>query len=345
MKGTVSRKPASLREADAEITALLERMGLATPGEEIHFEALTGGVSSEIWLVQRPTGPIVLKRARERLRVEAEWHAPIDRGAAESAWLSYAGQVVPGSVPHVLATDAKSFAIALEYLDPASFINWKTKLLTGSVDVGFAAVVGRTMGKIHAASARTPSLAEGFANQDLFELLRIEPYLRRTATAVPEVAAAVETIIRGLQTDRICLIHGDFSPKNILVGEDADGPRAVILDAECATWGDPAFDAAFCLSHLLIKQVHLPKSADRLREASRAFERAYLDQVDWEVASATQQHIDRILPALVLARVVGASPVEYLNAVERSMLAQLATVSLQDGSSIWAALDEETGTY
>lgn len=323
---------------EPELLELLERMALVKPGEPIRAEALTGGVSSDIWLVQRGADAFVVKRARERLNVEAEWHAPIDRGAAEEAWLRFVGMAVPGCVPRVLAVDQESFAIALEYLDAAEYRNWKNELMAGRVDVGVAAALGTILGQIHAASSSTPGLPAQFANQELFESLRIEPYLLRTAEAVPEARAALDAVVAALREPGRALVHGDMSPKNILVGA-----APIILDAECATWGDPAFDAAFCLTHLVLKRVHLPEHAAELRRAAEAFERAYLDEVVWEDAAETRARIARILPALALARVAGASPAEYLDEREREQIRARAVLALNTGRALGDVLDEQAG--
>ena len=325
----------------SEAVVLLERMALISPGDEVQIDALSGGVSSDIWLVRRNHESFVLKRAREKLNVTAEWHAPVNRGASEAAWLTFAGTVVPGCAPTVLAVDEISFAMALQYFDADVYHNWKIELLEGRINAAVAGAVGRTLGRIQAESTRTPGLATRFANDTLFETLRIEPYLRRTARAMPEVRGAVDSVISELESTHLGLVHGDLSPKNILVATDESEHGPVILDAECATWGDPVFDAAFCLTHLALKEIHLPIHATAYRAASQAFERAYLEEVTWEDPLSARERILRILPTLLLARVVGASPVEYLSADEQSLVVELATSALHTGSSIWDIVDKE----
>ncbi|WP_167132175.1 phosphotransferase family protein [Paramicrobacterium chengjingii] len=312
---------------DEEDRIVLERMGLLGRADAATLVPLSGGVSSDIRLVHTSAGerPLVFKRALTTLRVDAEWHAPIRRGQAEANWLRFAGSVTPECVPQVLATDDDTFAIALEYLPPERFANWKTHLLSGKVDVAFAGAVGRLIGRIHSASASSPGLSRRFANQDLFESLRIEPYLRRTVEAVPEVATELRDVIGLLEAPGRVLIHGDLSPKNILVGPDSP----VVLDAECATWSDPAFDVAFCLTHLVLKSVHLTGHADKFREAADVLRREYLSTVNWEPAEEVDRRIGRILPGLLLARVVGASPVEYLDTQEQFTIRTLAVDALR----------------
>ncbi|QIG39432.1 aminoglycoside phosphotransferase family protein [Microbacterium sp. 4R-513] len=324
-------------EATAE-RALLERVGLIARGEPYEEEPLTGGVSSDIRLVRTERGSFVLKRALERLKVEAEWRAPLGRVASEAAWLDFAGSVAPGSCPRVLVFDAESFTMALEYLDPAAHRNWKAELLAGRIDVEVAASLGETLGRIHAASVSTPGLAERFDNAELFEALRIEPYFVRTAAAVPEVQTPLHEVIDELRRTRLALVHGDVSPKNILVG-----PHPVILDAECATWGDPAFDVAFCLTHLELKAVHLPHRAADLHQAADVLRAAYLRRVDWEHTDAATRRVDRILPALLLARVEGASPVEYLDAAARGRVRNATIEALRTGAPVRLLLHPTAG--
>src|SRR3546814_8703169 len=97
------------------------------------------------------------------------------------------------------------------------------------------------------------------STDSIFHAIRLEPYLLATARAHPDRAAALESVAAETAATKRALVHGDVSPKNILVGPA--GP--VLLDAECAWYGDPAFDLAFCLNHLLLKCLWIPAAAPR----------------------------------------------------------------------------------
>lgn len=320
-----------------EVRDVLVRFGFAGPAEPIALEPLSGGVSSDIHVVRTADQSLVVKRPLEQLKVKGDWHAPLARVASEVAWLNYAGRVVPGSCPRVLLFDPDMFIMAMEYFDPADHRNWKSELLAGRIDPLVAGSVARRLGRIHAASAGNRVLASRFDHADLFESLRIEPYLMRPATTIPEAREPLEAIAKALRATRVGLVHGDVSPKNILLGRA--GP--LFLDAECATWGDPAFDAAFCLTHLLLKRIHLPSHCDALQASAAAFRHAYLAEVDWEHPDATAQRIDRLVPALLLARVAGASPVEYLKDTERAHVRSVAIAALRSGVPVSALIDEQ----
>jgi len=176
------------------------------------------------------------------------------------------------------------------------------------VDRDFAAAVGRDLGIIHARSALDPGVPAAFANDDTFEAIRIEPYLRATGRAHPELASRFDQLARTTLTTKRALVHGDVSPKNILEGPH--GP--VFLDAECAWFGDPAFDLAFCLNHLLLKGAREGVAKAPYNAAFSALAGAYLAGIDWESATEIEARAAALLPALFLARVDGKSPVEYL---------------------------------
>jgi hypothetical protein len=86
----------------------------------------------------------------------------------------------------------------------------------------------------------------------------------------------------------------------------------VFLDAETASYGDPAFDAGFCLNHLLLKCVWHPEFAPAYLQSFGALKAAYLGGADWEDRSELDRRTARILSALLLARIDGKSPVEYI---------------------------------
>ena len=161
---------------------------------------------------------------------------------------------------------------------------------------------------IHAATAGRVDVASRFANDDIFRSIRIEPYLLATAERHPDCATALRKLAETTGHARLALVHGDLSPKNILIGPH--GP--VLLDAECAWYGDPAFDLAFCLNHLLLKCAWRPQWRARYLESFRALAEAYLAGVSWEPRDVFEARCAWLLPGLMLARIDGKSPVEYL---------------------------------
>jgi hypothetical protein len=99
----------------------------------------------------------------------------------------------------------------------------------------------------------------------------------------------------------------------------------MLLDAECAWYGDPAFDLAFCLTHLLLKSVWRPQYAHSYLGCFDAFAATYLDGVDWESVGALEARACVLLAGILLARIDGKSPVEYLTEdIQRQRVRQFA---------------------
>jgi aminoglycoside phosphotransferase (APT) family kinase protein len=298
--------PEPLPEA---IAAGLVAMGLLSPAQHAQGEALAGGVSSDIWHLTLPDGQeICVKRALPKLKVAADWRAPVVRNIYEARWLSEADRALPGAVPRLLGQDEATGALAMAFLPPADHPVWKARLRDGHADAGFAAEVGRRIAAIHAHAAAQPDLAADFQTDEIFHAIRLEPYLLATARAHPDLAAVLEDIAAVTARSKRTLVHGDVSPKNILCGPA--GP--VFLDAECAWWGDPAFDLAFCLNHLLLKCLWTPSASASFMACFEALAARYLAGITWEAADALEARAARLLPGLFLARVDGKSPVEYL---------------------------------
>jgi Ser/Thr protein kinase RdoA (MazF antagonist) len=229
---------------------------------------------------------------------------------------------VPGAACPIVAADDVGHALVLGWLAPADHPVWKEQLLAATVDASTATQVGTRLARLH--SALRPWRDEFDESKPLFDALRRHPYLRVTAERRPEVAPALLALDARLADARQTVIHGDASPKNILVGPD--GP--VLLDAECASTGDPAFDLAFCANHLLLKAVHRPGDSARLLGAAEALTAAYLAGVDWEPPADVDARTAELLPALALARVDGLSPVEYLSEAAGRPVVRRAAVEL-----------------
>jgi Ser/Thr protein kinase RdoA (MazF antagonist) len=308
-------------DAPEDVVAALRRMGVLGAEEQPGFTRLTGGVSSDIWRVDLAAGPIAVKRALAKLRVEQAWYAPVERNAFEAAWMRRAAEAVPEAVPALLGQDQRAGVLAMAYLDPATHRLWKEELIAGRVDLETAAAVGDRLGRIHAATADDRDLARRIPTDRIFYEIRLEPYLVATGRAHPDLAGALQTLIEVTAGTRRCLVHGDVSPKNILIGPS--GP--VFLDAECAWYGDPAFDLAFCLNHLLLKSIRRPETAPSYLEAFFSLTERYFVHLIWESRREIEGRVARLLPALFLARVDGKSPVEYLtDETDREMVRRVA---------------------
>jgi fructosamine-3-kinase len=292
----------------AATIASLKRLGLIPAGIEPEFSPLTGGVASDIWLVRTGEQQFVIKRALEKLRVAADWRAPVSRNASEVAWFRRAGQAVPGAVPAILAHNPAEGYFAMDYLPPATHPVWKHELQAGRTDPAFAAAVGTSLRMIHESTAGQPGIAPDFNDDALFKAIRLEPYLEFTAARHKEISGGLLGLVERTLQNRKALVHGDVSPKNILVGPK--GP--VFLDAECAWFGDPAFDVAFCLNHLLLKCVWTPSAASGFLRSFDALRGAYFGEIGWEPAAKLEARVSALLPALLLARIDGKSPVEYV---------------------------------
>jgi aminoglycoside phosphotransferase (APT) family kinase protein len=295
-------------EAEPAVVEALARLGLLAPGEAPRFTRLTGGVSSDIWRVDLRRGPVCVKRALAKLRVAADWRAPIERNAYEAAWMRHAAAIVPDAVPSLLGQDGEAGVLIMAYLPQDRYRGWKADLLAGHAEPEVAAAVGARLVRIHAGTARDPTIAAAFPTDRIFHDIRLEPYLEATARAHPDRAAALHRLVAVTAATKNALVHGDVSPKNILVGPK--GP--VFLDAECAWYGDPAFDLAFCLNHLLLKCLAVPAATQGFLGCFDALAETYLGGITWEPAAALEARAANLLPGLLLGRVDGKSPVEYL---------------------------------
>lgn len=311
-----------LLNTDTVVSYLRERGRVDVRGATVR--QLGGGVSNVVLAIQG-SPPTVVKQSLPRLRVEASWFAPQDRILTEAEALTLCAALTPARVPRVLDVDPERFVLCLERA-PNDWTDWKTALMSGSTETDVARELGRTLGAWHAETACGEGITPRMSDPSAFKVLRVDPYFRTLASALPSIEREVDRVVSRLDSRRRCLVHGDFSPKNVLVSPDA--ARVMVIDFEVAHFGDPEFDLAFLFSHLTLKAVHLPATADRFDELASAFLDAYIGAVpdDLRPDGAWLLHL---IGALLLARVHGKSPAEYLDGSGREHAASLGTALLR----------------
>lgn len=278
-----------------DLAGVAARLGLRP--DSLTITPLTGGVSSDIHLLDDGEIRVVAKRSIEKLRVAEDWPARPSRIWREADALRILGSLLPpNSVPKVYFEDREQFLYVMSAA-PDAACNWKSRLLAGEIDPAIA----RRAGRVHRAFLQYTG--SEFDDQTDFEDLRIDPYYRFTRERHHDLRAAFDRGIANLRTRRQGLVHGDWSPKNLLTARGAEFVWA--LDWECVHFGDPGFDTGFLLNHLLLKSFHQPAHYAPLRECALAYHHEVAALVPW---ADTIVH----LPLLMLARMDGKSPVEYI---------------------------------
>ena len=318
---------------ERSVVSYVQDRGLLS-GSTATASVLRGGVSNVVLAVDDGRQRVVVKQSLGRLRVREEWHAPRERVIAEAAALDAARRLTPTRVPAVVHRDSASNIIVIEAA-PVEWRDWKTQLLRGDVTPVVGRHLGEVLGRWHrlTVGVELPAEVQGHSS---FDVLRIEPYYRTAARRRPELSTQILSLVEELSGRRVCLVHGDFSPKNVLVGPRAEGLPLWVIDFEVAHRGDPVFDLAFMATHLTLKAIHRPGWARLYDACLRDFIKAYAREAesgDPSARSALTPRLSSVLShvgALLVARVVGRSPAEYLTAQQQDHTLALGADLLKD---------------
>ena len=292
----------------------LVEQGLIPSGDAVACEKLSGGISNRTVKLTWPDGHgWILKQALPKLRVQVDWFSDPDRIKVEARALRWMNRSMPqGTTPAFIFEDAANHLMAMEAI-PDEHENWKSVLLTGQVVVDHFEQFGRLLGTIHRKSSESEQDCRAFADTTYFENLRLEPYYLYTAEQVPEAREFLHGLVEETRHRKDCLVHGDFSPKNVLLYRG----KLILLDYEVFHWGEPAFDVGFALAHFLSKAHHLPKERAGLAKAMSLFVDVYRQEVaslPW--AATLEARLVRHTMGCSLARVAGKSLLEYMTAQE-----------------------------
>jgi 5-methylthioribose kinase len=293
---------------------------------------LDGGVASDVAIVRDEAGrEIVIKQALPKLKVAADWRCDPARSSQEVEALRAVPSLLgSGVVPRVLWVDAANHRFAMERID-ADLKNWQTQLSAGEVSLVTAARVGELLALLQMKSAHDFNLATTFGTREYFDLLRIKPFFVRAAERNPEAREPIDRVIELLRAPGRVLVHGDYSPKNML----ARDARVVILDWEVVHWGEPRFDIAFCLSHLILTGWRRGCSESSYYAACDAFRSGY---VKHGPIGSHDKVLARVIGALVLARLDGDSPVNFLDELDVEEVRRRALRLLLEPSLSWSEL-------
>ena len=304
------------------VVAYLFEKGIFARDEEITVEVLTGGVSNTVLAISTASKNLVLKQALPALKVAELWEADPRRAIVEADALELFHSLNPEIVPKLVFVDPIRFVVIMERVSLTSRV-WKTDLLEGIYRPQVARTLGATLSQWHNYGVSNPAAHKKFMEDTLFDQLRIDPFYRFVAAKNVALQDSIRSLIAELENNKSTIVHGDFSPKNFMVTDD---DHVYVLDFEVMHVGNPVFDLAFILAHLLCKFFHAPNASEaaELSNIAKTFLDAYLEQS--QISETLVLHTALI----ALARVEGKSPVNYLSKSEEEKIQLLTKKVLLD---------------
>ena len=311
-----------LLNPDTVLAYLIDKNVIA-PDEPAEVEVLTGGVSNIVLAITTINKKMVLKQALAELMVAQKWEADQRRAIVEAHAIELFHKLSPQQVPDLLFLDPERFVLILERVPVGSSV-WKTDLLNGDIDPNVGSVLGTTLANWHNFGEENEKARVQFMEDSLFEQLRIDPFYRFVAGKNELLNPVIGRLIDELENHKTTIVHGDFSPKNIMVGLDN---QVYILDFEVTHVGNPIFDPAFLLAHLLCKAFRTDDMNEKemLSECANQFISSY--ELSRPIAPSLSLHTALI----ALARVEGKSPVGYLDSSKQNALVAYTKDFLRKG--------------
>ncbi len=308
------------------VVAYLIDKGVITKDEPAEVEILTGGVSNVVLAITTAEKKLVLKQALAELKVAEKWEADQRRAIVEANAIALFHKLSPDQVPNLVFLDPERFVLILDRVPVGSTV-WKSDLLAGVINPDVAGVLGKTLAQWHNFGETDKEARLQFMEDSLFEQLRIDPFYRFVAAKNVQLKPEIDKLIDELEGDKTTIVHGDFSPKNIMVGMDE---QVYILDFEVTHVGNPVFDLAFLLAHLLCKLFRTNEALEEklLIASAERFVSAYVGVR--EISQSLPLHTALI----ALARVEGKSPVNYLDEGKQNQLVKYTKGILGAGKEI-----------
>jgi 5-methylthioribose kinase len=315
------------------------------PDDVVTIQQLSGGVSNTVFRVSGcHSGDLVVKQALGRLAVNQPWYCSVERIRQEVKVLSVCQRLLSSEpardqirleMPETLFEDRELHLYAMTAA-PADHVVWKRELMEGRARLQVAAACGSALGPLHAKSWHDATIASQLDDRSYFHDLRLDPFYRQVARQHSDLRPAIDKLIESVLAERHSLVHGDFSPKNLLLYGDC----LMLIDFEVGHYGDPAFDLGFFLTHLMLKGFHHAPDGEPYFDLTIAFWNAYGAQMASHLSPAEFERLTQRaylnFAGCALARLDGKSPVDYLPGEERQQqLRRLCRAIFEQGVNSW----------
>ena len=274
----------------------------------LSYKRLKGGVSSEVYKIKTTNNLYCLKRCLKKLLVKKKWIVDINRVKYEYLWLKHCKNILNNNIPKIFYYDEENKSIVMEYFNSRNFKTLKELYFDKNINQSTLKSISKHLYKIHTNSKSNKIKIEFEGNKKNFYDLRLDAYFNEVGRVYPKYKKYIENINKNYAKNSTTLVHGDFSPKNILIGNR----KIIYIDAECSNYGDPVFDLVFFSNHLLIKSIVLNEKKEDFLKGYKTFYNEYLSRINRKSLNEFYNRIIKMTPIMLLARIDGKSPVEYI---------------------------------
>ncbi|WP_018305306.1 phosphotransferase [Desulfitobacterium hafniense] len=315
---------------ERELLDYLLKNGLIE-GKNYSVRYFNNGVSATVAMIENDKKSIIAKQALAKLNVAADWACDQSRMLVEQKALTTYSKIIKEYVPAPIFYDEENYIMVREAA-PRSSSMWKEQLLKGVLDFSVAEKAAQALSAIHNRTAGDQQVAEEFKEIKFFYDLRIEPYIETVVKVHPQLKEHADRIVDRLMNQKIALVHGDYSPKNILVDQD----RLYVLDLEVSHYGNPAFDLAFFTNHFVLKAVKNSRWYNAYLTMLDFIAQSYLKAIEFADAKEFEHEAVQILAYHMLARIDGKSPAEYItDSLDKDIVRAVAFKIIEQDSSCY----------
>ena len=153
--------------------------------------------------------------------------------------------------------------------------------------------IGGILGKVHSATyvGHLDSSERETAFADLVLLFRGSA-AQEFGSIDLRVWESWSLFVEETRVNRVCQVHGDLSPRNILYGEDG---HLLLFDFEFSPLDDPASDIGFFLGHSFLTMILHPEVTDEVCREIRSFWQGYLETIHPKLLSEVEDLEKRVV--------------------------------------------------
>lgn len=283
----------------------------------LSVEEFGDGNMNHIFRVSWDDASLIVKQSMPHGKIDVTCFEPVCRGVFESRYVSFYEKVIPEMIEDRLLAD-ETMALSV-YRDYSGFSTLRRELMAGRAVSGFGDFCGRYLARelFHSSVLglgieRKKQLEPSFSNLRSRKLtedyILVSPFFDSPDNCVDavsrplveplwedvEVAGAARLLAMDFVSNKQCLIHGDFHPGNLFVGER----DFIVSDFDFASWGPVAYDLGTMVGNLVLSH--------RTQREGRGNPAAVRASICREIASiydSFEEELERLVPELGAAAV------------------------------------------
>ena len=289
------------------ISSLMNKGYIKSVNDVLSIKHINVGLINYLFSIRLKNRDLIAKLARNFCRFAPDIRINKNRLEKEVQAINlFHSLIKTNQFPKIEYYDKKNSVLMMKKL-PDDYKLLDEAIFNAVLDLKLPKKLGAFLAELHNATAGNKAIRAQFGDNGMLVDFKF-PVLYENITNDPIIIKEIDILKNDLLSNKICLIHSDFKPNNIL----STNKDFCVIDFEQSHYGDPALDICYTPAIYFLAMMRNYNKKEDYFYCIESFWKAYKRMSKFKNFSRLEKNSLRHFGVIILSRMFGMTKINSL---------------------------------